>query len=184
MIGKMTSREIEEYRALRATIRERGTSRVWIFVAGMGLWAAALIAVTDLIAPPVAALLPLLVLAAVFEAVYAVHTGVERVGRYIQVFYEESDPLPSGRWEHAAMAFGRVSPGRGTDPLFATVFLLATACNIAPAVVAGPVPIEWLAIGGGHLLFVARIAVTKQRARVQRAVDLDVFQQIKVRGTK
>jgi len=28
----MTPRELEEYRALRHTIRERGTARVWIFV--------------------------------------------------------------------------------------------------------------------------------------------------------
>src|SRR5947208_14124487 len=34
----MTARELEEYRALRATIRERGTARVWIFVVGFGLW--------------------------------------------------------------------------------------------------------------------------------------------------
>jgi hypothetical protein len=183
MSAKMTSREIEEYRALRATIRERGTARVWIVVAGMGLWAALLIAVTSLIAPPVATLLPLLVLAAVFEAVYAVHTGVERVGRYLQVFHEAPE-ASSACWEHAAMAFGRVSPGHGTDPLFAILFVLAALCNFAPALLAGIVPIEWLAIGGGHLLFVARVAVAKQRARVQRAVDLDAFQRIKAGPTK
>ena len=31
----MTPRELEEYRALRETIRERGTARVWIFVVGL-----------------------------------------------------------------------------------------------------------------------------------------------------
>ena len=31
----MTEREREEYRALRATIRERGTARHWLFVGGM-----------------------------------------------------------------------------------------------------------------------------------------------------
>ena len=36
----MTSREIEEYRALRDTIRERSTARVWIVLAGFGIWAA------------------------------------------------------------------------------------------------------------------------------------------------
>ena len=34
----MTDRELEEYRALRDTIRERGTARVWIFVIGFGIW--------------------------------------------------------------------------------------------------------------------------------------------------
>ena len=57
---------------------------------------------------PIAALLPLLVLAGVFEAVFALHTGVERIGRYIQVFFE----APGERaWEHTAMAFGRAFPG-------------------------------------------------------------------------
>ncbi len=30
----MTGRDVEEYTALRATIRERGTTRVWLFVVG------------------------------------------------------------------------------------------------------------------------------------------------------
>ena len=36
-------------------------------------------------------LVPLLVSAATFEINFFVHTGVERIGRYIQVFYEERD---------------------------------------------------------------------------------------------
>ena len=53
--------------------------------------------------------LPLLALAGVFEAVFALHTGVERVGRYIQVFYESETP-DSSNWEYTAMAFGRPFP--------------------------------------------------------------------------
>ena len=41
---------------------------------------------------PLATLVPLLVLAAAFECVFALHVGIERVGRYLQVFYED-------RWE-------------------------------------------------------------------------------------
>src|SRR3954470_4153172 len=80
-VRHMTSRELEEYRALRDTIRERGTARHWIVVVGFGLWGALALAVAVLAAPPVATLLPLLVLAVVFEAIFAIHTGVERVGR-------------------------------------------------------------------------------------------------------
>ena len=60
----MTSREREEYRALRATIRERGTARVWLFVVGIMAWAALLFA-TASVTPelPIAVLLPLLALA-------------------------------------------------------------------------------------------------------------------------
>src|SRR5947208_9263461 len=77
----MTPRELEEYSALRATIRERGTARVWVFLAGLALWAALTIATAALVSLPVAALLPLLTLAATFEMVFALHTAVERIGR-------------------------------------------------------------------------------------------------------
>jgi len=36
----MTPRELEEYRTLRNTIRQRGTARVWMFLAGLAIWAA------------------------------------------------------------------------------------------------------------------------------------------------
>lgn len=175
----MTPREIEEYRALRATIRERGTARMWIFAAGMGLWAGGVLVVACLIALPVATLVPLLVLAAVFEAVYAMHVGVERVGRYIQVFYEGADQGATRRWEQAAMAFGRLYPGRGTDPLFTTFFVLATVCNMVPAMLAGAVAVEWLVVGLLHLLFIVRIGVAKRHAGRQRAMDLDAFEKIR-----
>jgi hypothetical protein len=84
----MTARDQDEYIALRATIRERGTARVCIFAGGLAAWAAASIATAALASTPVAVLLPLLVLAAAFEAVFALHVGVERIGRYLQVFHE------------------------------------------------------------------------------------------------
>src|SRR5439155_21852130 len=102
----MTTREIEEYRALRATIRERGTARAWIVVIGFGIWGGLVMATVSIASLPEATLLPLLALAAVFEAVFALHTGVERVGRYIQVFYE-GETSDSLNWEKTAMAFGR-----------------------------------------------------------------------------
>src|SRR6476646_471700 len=109
----MTPREQEEYRALRATIRERGTARVWIFVAGLIGWAALVIATASLAALPIATLLPLLVLGAVFESMFSLHTGVERIGRYLQVFFEDralgaeavGTARSEGGWEHTAMAF-------------------------------------------------------------------------------
>src|SRR2546430_17277057 len=100
----MTPREQEEYAALRATVRQRGTARIWIFVTAIVAWAAATLATAALSAPPVATLLPLVVLAAAFEAVFALHVGVERIGRYLQVFFEAEGE--SRRWEHAAIGFG------------------------------------------------------------------------------
>src|SRR5437667_12138684 len=85
----MTPREQERYAALRATIRERGTARVWVFAAGTAVWAALTVATTATSAPPVATLIPLVVLAASFEAVFALHVGVERVGRYLDSQFDD-----------------------------------------------------------------------------------------------
>jgi hypothetical protein len=180
----MTSREQDEYIALRATIRERGTARVCIFAGGVVAWAAATIATAALASTPIATLLPLLVLASVFEAVFALHIGVERIGRYLQVFYETDLSAPPGLpalpgWEHTAMAFGRPAGALAVDALFSVPFLLATLCNIAPALIAEPARVELIFIGGAHALFVLRLLVARQAAGRQRAIDLARFQQMK-----
>ncbi len=191
----MTSRELEEYRALRDTIRERGTARVWVFLAGLVAWAALTVATAALAALPVATLLPLLILAAAFEAVFSLHVGVERIGRYVQVFFEDAAPArvtdereslgpatsaktPGAGWEHAAMAFGRPLAGSRVDPLFAMFFILATILNFIPAVLAEPVRIEVLVVGTAHVLFIGRILAARWVAARQRAADLERFQQI------
>ena len=178
----MTPRELEEYRALRATIRERGTARVWIFVVGLGIWGGLVIGTASLAALPEATLLPLLTLAGVFEAVFALHTGVERVGRYIQVFYEAESPDQSN-WEYTAMAFGRAFSGSASDPLFGRFFWIATVLNFIPAVLAGAIPVEWTLIGVAHGIFIARVVVAERHAARQRAADLDHFQKLKAMAT-
>ena len=52
-------------------------------------------------------LVPLLILVAGFEAIFALHVNVERIGRYLQVFHEDDDG-----WEQVAMQFGRFPGGR------------------------------------------------------------------------
>ena len=175
----MAPREQEEYRALRATIRERGTARVWVFVAGIAAWAALTIAIAALASPPVATLVPLLVLAAAFEGVFALHVGVERVGRYIQVYFEGE----RGGWEHVAMAFGRPQGAAATDALFAVPFLLAALFNVAPALIAQPTGPELVFVGGSHALFVLRLVVARIAASKQRAIDLARFQELRKQDT-
>lgn len=174
----MTEREIEEYRALRATIRERGTSRHVIVAAGLTGWAAVLLATAATMSLPVATLLPLLVLATVFQVTFALHTGVERVGRYLQVFHEVGG-TGDARWEHVAMAFGRHAPKGGADPLFVEFFLLAALANIFPLLLAGAIPAEWAVIGLVHLLFVVHLVRARSYAARQRAVDLAIFERLK-----
>ena len=174
----MTPREAEEYSALRATIRERGSLRFVIFLVGIVAWAAATIATAALAALPIASLLPLLVLASAFEAVFALHTGVERVGRYLQVFYEDEG---AREWERTAMAYGRAHPG-GPDALFSVYFLLAVLLNFVPVLLAEPVRLEVSVVGAVHLVFAGRVFAARRAAGRQRAIDLERFQQLKDRS--
>jgi hypothetical protein len=163
----------EEFAALRSTIRERGTVRMILLPVTFGLWAAAAVATTAAIQLPIAALLPLLVLAAGFEAIYALHINVERIGRYIQVFHE-----PGGGWEHVAMTFGQRFPGRGPDALFSMLFLMATALNYLPVALGGTTP--ELVVGGLlHLVLAVHIGTARRRASTQRQKDLERFETIK-----
>ncbi|MCU1383637.1 MAG: hypothetical protein JWL71_2334 [Acidobacteria bacterium] len=174
----MTLRDQEEYSALRGTIRERGTVRVCIVAGGLTAWGGITVATAALAPSPVATLLPLLVLAAIFEAVFALHIGAERIGRYVEVFHEE-DRAALPQWEHAAMAFGRPKGAASVDPLFTAIFFLAALFNVVPALVLEPQRVELIFVGGAHVLFVLRLLVARQVAARQRAIDLARFQQLK-----
>ena len=175
----MTRRELNEYRALRATIRQRGSLRVTLFLVILVAWAAVTIATAALAALPVATLLPLLLLAAGFEVVFGLHTAVERIGRYLQVFYEDDDQTPPERaWERTAMAYGRAYPG-GSDPLFVVFFIIAIVLNFVPVILAEPVQIEVSVVGATHVIVIARILLARHAASGQRAKDLERFQRLK-----
>jgi hypothetical protein len=165
----------QEYAALRATIRDRGTVRMVLLPVTFGLWAGAAVATTAAIQLPIAALLPLLVLAAGFESIYALHINVERIGRYLQVFHE-----PGGGWEQVAMTFGQRFPGKGPDALFSNLFLMATALNYLPVALGGTMP-ELIVGGLLHLLLAFHIGTARSRASKQRALDLERFEAIKNR---
>jgi hypothetical protein len=175
----MRTQQQEEYRALRATIRQRGTAKVWILLIGMIGWAALTTATAALASLPVATFLPLLVLSVTFEAVFNLHVGVERIGRYLQVFHEDETG-----WEHTAMAFGRPLKGTGTDPLFIAHFLIATVLNVVPALLAEPVQLEITVVGTVHLLFVLRVLIARHSASKQRAADLRRFEDMKLGRTQ
>lgn len=176
----MNPRDLEEYRALRETIRERGTARPWMFLFSLVGWGALTIATSALAALPVATLLPLLVLAGGFEALHALTIGVERVGRYLQVFHESAEPGPEIQgWEHAAMAFGRAFPGSAPDPVFSIYFAGAAVLNFVPVLLAEPSPIEVTVVGSAHLLFILRLLAARRAEGRQRALDLERFERIK-----
>ena len=173
----MTTREIEEYRALRDTIRERGTARHWIVIVGLATWCSLAVAISVLVTTPVTTLLPLLLLASTFEVVFALHSAVERVGRYVQVFFESSSD--DAAWEHVAMEYGRSFGGGGIDALFSPLFVTAALFNFIPVLMTGPAAIDWVLVAVVHVLFVIRVWAARRQAAQQRAVDLDRFERIK-----
>jgi hypothetical protein len=168
----MTPAEQAEFEALRATIRERGTARPILFVSAMAAWAALVIATTAVIALPVSSLLSLLVLAAAFEATAALHFGVERIGRYLQVRYE-GRPL----WESTVMQLAGRTRGVGSDALFSPIYLLACVANFVPVALTALMP-ELVALGAVHLIFVWRIFTLRRASAAQRQTELKVFRQI------
>jgi hypothetical protein len=139
-------------------------------------WAALITATAALAALPVATLLPLLVLFAVFETVFSLHIGVERIGRYIQVFLEDEHG-----WEHTAMAFGKPLRGTRVDPLFTACFLFATLLNFIPVMFADPPPValELEVVGGIHVLVAIRFWLARRSAKMQRQADLKRFLELK-----
>ena len=161
---------------LRKTIAQRGALRPILVLGGTGIWAAILTAVLVLLPYPVAASIPLLVLVVTFEVIRPLHFGAERIGRYLQVFYEEQgEPgralgdTPS--WERVAMSFGAV-PGVGGHPLFVPAFLLATAINYLAVLLPQPVAIEMSVMAIPHLAFIAWLVAADRAMRNQRAIEL------------
>jgi hypothetical protein len=167
----VTARAQEEYSALRATIRERGTARVWLFVIGISLWSSLALVVLAVALPPVATLIPLVCLAADFEAVLALHGAAERIGRYLLVFHQDD-------WERAAGTFGRPRRALLVDPLFSIVFVLATIVNLVPMMASSPIREEWLIVGTAHAALIVRIVRARAAAGRQRRVDAARFEEL------
>src|SRR5882672_6397334 len=126
-----------EFAILRQTIATRGSTRIVLFPVTLIGWSAI---VTALLLSgshlPVGSLFSLSVLAAGFEAIHALHAGVERIGRYLQVYYESSGNGP--QWETTCMTVGPSLPGGGVDPLFSVFFACAAIVNLLPAVLPSP----------------------------------------------
>ena len=173
----LTALRESEYQALRATIRERGTMRVCLVLAGLGMWGGLALVVRLSGLEGAVTLVPLLVLAATFEVNFFIHTGVERVGRYVQVFYEEAAGTPG--WETTAMNYGTRFPTPMLDPLFAAIFSAGTAVNFVALVGAPARPTAWIALSlMAHLAFAYRIVAARKTAAAQRATDLDRFRSL------
>jgi hypothetical protein len=165
-----------EYTVLRQTIAARGTTRMVLLPATLAAWGVLTLAILFMGQFPVASLVSLAVLVGGFEAIHALHVGVERIGRYLQVYYE--GPSDGPRWETTVTAVGPSLPGGGIDPLFSFVFACATFINVIPALLPSPTRLELGIIGVLHLLFVIRVVRARGAAARQRAVELETFRAI------
>lgn len=165
---------LEEYRQLRAAIRERGSLKTVLFLVTLTAWAVVGVLVAAFISLPLAALVPLILLIAGFEAVHQLHIGAERIGRYLFVRYESERG-----WEGTIAAFGaghRPST-RPADALFSFVFAAAAILNFLIATL-GATPAELIGIGAVHALAITRIFMAKRAASFQRAEDQARFEEI------
>ena len=168
----MTERDLEEYKALSATIRQRGTARAWVFGAGLAAWAALALATTARLAPtdhrhssPCA-------------------RGHFRGGLRTARRGGAHRPLPPGvltrtggsrqRWP-LARRWPAPAPTR-CSPSSSAWRRCAISCRCCCP---SRCRVELAVIGGVHVLFIARLVVARHAAGRQRAADLARFQQMK-----
>ena len=166
-----------EYQELRATIRERGSLRMWAILVGLFAWGVLAMVLIATDGRGGITMVPFLVLAATFEISFFIHIGIERIGRYIQVFHEESSG--SAGWETTAMNYGRNFPG-GLDPLFITLFALSAGANYLSSLTLTTRRPGWVVVSViAHLAFGWRLVIAKRLAANQRATDLERFRGLK-----
>ena len=170
-----------EFAVLRQTIASRGTTRMVLLPVTLIGWSTLSLLLLLFSEVPLASLLTLAVLVGGFEAIHALHVGVERIGRYLQVFYETGNDMP--RWETTAMSVGPSLPGGGIDPLFSVVFICATFLNVIPALLPQPTRLELGIVSALHAAFIFRVIRARGAAARQRAVELETYRALRDRGS-
>jgi hypothetical protein len=168
----MLTKKDDEFRILRATIQQRGTARMVLLPVVFIGWAGTAVATAAVITVAVSTLVPLLILVAGFEAVFALHVNIERIGRYLEVFHEGED---GPGWEHTASMFAQRFPGAGLDPLFGRLFVLATSVNFLPAALGWENMAELVVLAALHLVFINRVRLARAFVATQRVEDLRRF---------
>jgi hypothetical protein len=166
-----------EYESLRATIRERGTLRMCAILIGLAAWGALALTLQINDLSGATTVVPFVILAGTFELSLFIHTGVERVGRYLQVFHEEAKNVIA--WETVAMNYGRTFPG-GLDPLFITLFACAAAVNFVSSFALTTRRPGWILIALlAHAVFAWRLTWARRLSAGQRATDLERFRKLR-----
>jgi hypothetical protein len=167
-----------EFTVLRHTISTRGTVRIILLPVTLIGWSA-LVSASLITGPvsPAASLFSLAILAGGFEAIHALHVGVERIGRYLQVYYEVGTDGP--QWETTCMLVGPALPGGGVDPLFTLLLGGATLANLLPLLLGTPTRTELALLVALHAAFLIRLGRARWAAARQRTVELESYRAIR-----
>ena len=128
--------QLEEFRALRASIRERAIARVLLLAMTWLGWAALATAIMLVVPAPLLLTVPLVVLLAAFEVNLGTVRAAERVSNYLRVVFEERRAV-SG-WEIASADLASRYPSSVGDPLFVWVFIAVLCANYLCVVIAIP----------------------------------------------
>ena len=128
--------QLEEFRALRASIRERAIARVLLLAMTWLGWAALATAIMLVVPAPLLLTVPLVVLLAAFEVNLGTVRAAERVSNYLRVVFEERRAV-SG-WESASADLASRYPSSVGDPLFVWVFIAVLCANYLCVVIAIP----------------------------------------------
>jgi hypothetical protein len=169
-----------EFDDLRGAIRARATLAPALVVFAVIGWATLTLWVFTSDVVSAATLVPLIVLAAGFEATVALQTSANRLARYLQAAYEESltePPDARPRWESTSLLFRQRFGPIGSNALFPVLFGLATAVNFVPAAVSGTSE-ELAGIGLAHLLLIVRIVIADRRAGRRQDEDLERYRSL------
>jgi hypothetical protein len=171
-----------EFMVLRQTIATRGTVRMALLPVTVIGWTSVTVALLGHgpgANPALVSLVPLTVLIGGFEAIHALNVGVERIGRYLQVYYEGQGQTDAPLWETTAMAVGPGLPGGGIDPLFTVVFAFLAGLNLAVVFTDLQATRDYVIVLPVHAIFWIRIIRARGAAARQRAVDLETFRAVK-----
>ncbi len=134
---------------------------------------------------PVAAVIPLTVLLATFEAIRPLHFGAERIGRYLQVFYEEAKRArrrgPCRRRPGSARPWrsARPSPARPDTRCSRPSSPSRPWSTCSPVVLPEPLPEELALLSLPHLAFLAWLVRTDGAMRAQRPTELARFRELR-----
>jgi hypothetical protein len=174
------SHNLSEFTVLRQTIAVRGTVRMALLPLTVLGWTAVAVAMLHEernTVSPLLSLVSLSVLIGGFEAIHALNVGVERIGRYLQVYYEGNADGPW--WETTAMAAGPGLPGGGIDPLFTVMFTALLALNLTLTFPDLRTTTEYAVVLPVHAIFLIRLIRARGAAARQRAVDLETFRAVR-----